>query len=189
MKIFTGFVVALAAGMASAVSYPVVDTAQRHCYNDLQAVEFPLRGTAFCGQDAPFSIHPPSYTGNGDGTAIDHVTGLMWTTTPLSQKTYAEADSGAGMNWSAALAFAECTEVPDWPLPQIRSDGRPDGFLMTREDRNRDGKVSRDEFRGPSGHFDRIDRNRDGYITKRKPLQGLLHLENRKIDSLAVNTA
>jgi len=38
--------------------------------------------------------------------------------------------------------------------------------FMRREDRNGDGKVSRDEFRGPPEHFDRFDRNRDGYITE-----------------------
>jgi arylsulfatase A-like enzyme len=38
--------------------------------------------------------------------------------------------------------------------------------LMQRADRNGDGKVSRDEFRGPPERFNRLDRNRDGFITK-----------------------
>ena len=32
-------------------------------------------------------------------------------------------------------------------------------------DRNRDGVVSRGEWRGSRGEFDRLDRNRDGYLT------------------------
>lgn len=43
--------------------------------------------------------------------------------------------------------------------------GQPGGSFMEREDKNKDGKVSRDEFRGPDGHFDRLDKNSDGYIS------------------------
>jgi len=39
------------------------------------------------------------------------------------------------------------------------------GF-MEREDRNSDGKVTRDEFRDPAEHFDRLDKNGDGVITE-----------------------
>ena len=38
--------------------------------------------------------------------------------------------------------------------------------FMRREDRNGDGKVSREEFRGPPEHFDRFDRNKDGHLTE-----------------------
>jgi len=38
--------------------------------------------------------------------------------------------------------------------------------FMQREDRNGDGKVTREEFRGPPLHFDRFDRNRDGVLTE-----------------------
>ncbi|MDF7799341.1 DUF1566 domain-containing protein [Pontiellaceae bacterium B1224] len=37
--------------------------------------------------------------------------------------------------------------------------------FMNREDQNGDGKVSRDEFRGPAQHFDRLDTNGDGSIS------------------------
>jgi hypothetical protein len=47
------------------------------------------------------------------------------------------------------------------------SPSRPQGSgFMAREDRNGDGKVTRDEFRGPSEHFDRLDKNGDGIITE-----------------------
>jgi len=35
-------------------------------------------------------------------------------------------------------------------------------------DRNGDGKVSRREFRGPAGAFDKLDRNNDGFITRKE---------------------
>ena len=43
---------------------------------------------------------------------------------------------------------------------------RGGGSFMEREDRNGDGKVSEDEFRGPMGQFVLLDINNDGYISK-----------------------
>jgi hypothetical protein len=50
---------------------------------------------------------------NGDGTVTDHATGLMWQ----------QADSGEGMDWEAALAYAESATTGgygDWRLPDIK---------------------------------------------------------------------
>jgi hypothetical protein len=50
---------------------------------------------------------------NGDGTVTDRATGLMW------QKT----DSGAGMEWEDALAYAEGATTAgydDWRLPNVK---------------------------------------------------------------------
>ena len=44
--------------------------------------------------------------------------------------------------------------------------------FMTREDKNRDGNVSRSEFKGPSEHFSRFDKNNDGYITSDEAPKG-----------------
>jgi arylsulfatase A-like enzyme len=49
------------------------------------------------------------------------------------------------------------------PRPPIGGD--PPRFV-TRLDRNGDGKVSRQEFDGPPGAFDRLDADRDGYLTE-----------------------
>lgn len=50
---------------------------------------------------------------NGDGTITDRSTGLMWT----------QADSGEGMEWRDALAYAEGLELAghsDWRLPNVK---------------------------------------------------------------------
>jgi hypothetical protein len=53
---------------------------------------------------------------NGDGTVSDRATGLMWS----------KADSGAGMNWENALAWAQKKNAEkylghsDWRLPNVK---------------------------------------------------------------------
>jgi hypothetical protein len=65
--------------------------------------------TAF-GDDANYTINPPSYADNGDGTITDNVTTLMW------QK----QDDGTTRTWDAAGTY--CTGLSlgghaDWRLP------------------------------------------------------------------------
>ena len=53
------------------------------------------------------------FTDNGNGTVTDHASGLMWQ----------QADSGAGLNWQDALAYAEDLELAgyrDWRLPNAK---------------------------------------------------------------------
>ena len=53
---------------------------------------------------------------NGDGTVSDRATGLMWS----------QADSGAGLNWEAALAWVQKKNAQkflghdDWRLPNVK---------------------------------------------------------------------
>ncbi|HNT28001.1 MAG TPA: DUF1566 domain-containing protein, partial [bacterium] len=53
---------------------------------------------------------------NDDGTITDHATGLMWM----------KDDSGEGMNWAAALAYAQTKNAEsylgynDWRLPHVK---------------------------------------------------------------------
>jgi hypothetical protein len=54
-------------------------------------------------------------------------------------------------------------------VPSTPAAGR--GFpsfdeVLGRGDTNQDGKLSREEFRGPVPLFDRLDRNKDGLITR-----------------------
>lgn len=103
---------ALVAGIASAVTYPVVDTAQMNCYDNSQAIEFPTPGKKFYGQDAQYSANPPSYKVNGDGTVSDLVTGLMWTQNPGEKKTFKQAVADA--------AKCHTGKYDDWRLPTIK---------------------------------------------------------------------
>lgn len=53
------------------------------------------------------------FVGNGDGTITDLATGLMWQ----------QADSGAGLDWEDALAYAENLTLAghdDWRLPNAK---------------------------------------------------------------------
>src|SRR4030042_2738717 len=51
--------------------------------------------------------------------------------------------------------------------PGILAQDRPPLFdRWKRDDRNSDGKVSREEFTGARQMFDRLDKNRDGYVTE-----------------------
>ena len=65
-------------------------------------------------------------------------------------------------------------DLPNQPSRRKGRDGspsrpqRPSGGVgfMQNEDRNKDGKVTREEFRGPAEHFDHLDKNGDGVITE-----------------------
>ncbi len=53
------------------------------------------------------------FVDNGDGTVTDLATGLMWS----------QDDSGVGMDWETALAYAEGSELAgydDWRLPNVK---------------------------------------------------------------------
>jgi hypothetical protein len=81
----------------SAVTHPLPDTGQ-----------FSTFTTTF-GEDADYTINPPSFADNGDGTVTDNITGLMW------QK----ADGGE-MTWENASAYAQGLNLGgwnDWRLP------------------------------------------------------------------------
>lgn len=65
----------------------------------------------YCRGNPAYGIN--DFEDNGDGTVTDIATGLMW----------AQADSGSGMDWKNALAFAEGSELAghsDWRLPNTK---------------------------------------------------------------------
>jgi hypothetical protein len=73
---------------------------------------------------------------NGDGTVSDRATGLMW----------AKADSGKGMNWEQALAYAEHLKLAshsDWRLPNVKE-------LQSLVDYGRSPVASDASRRGPA---------------------------------------
>ncbi len=61
------------------------------------------------GEDADYTIHPPFFVVNGDGTATDTVTGLMWQQT-----------DGGEMTFESAVAYCQNLQLggfDDWRLP------------------------------------------------------------------------
>jgi hypothetical protein len=65
--------------------------------------------TATYGEDSDFSINPPVFTHNGDGTVTDTVTGLMWQQTDGGEMTIENART-----YCTALNLAG---YADWRLP------------------------------------------------------------------------
>jgi hypothetical protein len=68
-----------------------------------------IKYTTTFGEDADYTINPPSYTDHGNGTVTDNVTTLLW------QQSY-----GGPMNWDDASAY--CADLAfagysDWRLP------------------------------------------------------------------------
>ena len=62
------------------------------------------------GEDSDYTINPPSYTDNGDGTVTDNVTGLIW------QK----EDDDITRTWDDAVSYSNdltLADYTDWRLP------------------------------------------------------------------------
>ncbi|MBC8427793.1 DUF1566 domain-containing protein, partial [bacterium] len=65
--------------------------------------------TSTFGEDSDYTINPPSYTDNGDGTVTDNVTGLMW-----------QQEDSSEMTWEKALAYSgnlSLAGYDDWRFP------------------------------------------------------------------------
>jgi hypothetical protein len=79
--------------------------------------------TSTFGEDSDYTIHPPAYVNNGDGTISDKVTGLMWQQT-----------DGGEMTWNNAASYATGLTLggyTDWRLPtshELYSLTKQNGF-------------------------------------------------------------
>lgn len=65
--------------------------------------------TSTFGEDSDYTLNPPAYTNNGDGTVTDQVTGLLW-----------QQSDGGEMTWSNAVTYCQNLELAgyaDWQLP------------------------------------------------------------------------
>jgi len=65
--------------------------------------------TSVFGEDSDYTIYPPAFTDNGDGTMLDNVTGLLW------QKV-----DGGEMTWEDACEYSDTLHLSgfeDWRLP------------------------------------------------------------------------
>jgi Protein of unknown function (DUF1566) len=64
------------------------------------------------GEDSFYSINPPSYKDNGDGTVTDLVTGLQW-----------QQVDGGEKPWDASVAYCKALDLAgknDWRLPYVQ---------------------------------------------------------------------
>ena len=62
------------------------------------------------GEDSDYTINPPSYTDNGDGTVTDNVTGLTWQ----------QEDDDTSRVWDDAISYCNdltLEDYSDWRLP------------------------------------------------------------------------
>ena len=82
-----------------------------------------LNATATAGEDSDYTINPPSYTDNANGTVIDNVTGLMWQKTDAGEMTWDNAIAGA-----AGVTLGGFT---DWRLPTAQ-----EAFSILDHERN-----------------------------------------------------
>jgi len=111
--------------VAVAAAYPIVDTNQTKCYDNFKEISCPKPGEPFYGQDAQFTVNPPEYADNGDGTVTDLITGLMWTKSP-------DWNGDGELNYSDKMAYHEAVAFvkrlneqrylgyDDWRLPSIK---------------------------------------------------------------------
>lgn len=80
---------------------------------------------------------------------------------------------GAG-GWALA-------QGPDSERP---GDGGPRRFGFEALDENKDGKLSRDEFPGPDGIFDRMDENKDGSVSREEMERAHQEMQKRMVERL-----
>lgn len=92
----------------------IPDTGQISCYDQSgNKITCPMPGDPMA-QDGSYSINPPSFTDNEDGTVTDNNTGLIW------QKT----DEGVDRTWGSATSYC-ADNIPGlpgagWRLPTIK---------------------------------------------------------------------
>ena len=83
---------------ASGANFKMPDTGQATSY------------TTTFGEDSDYTINPPSYTDNANGTITDNITGLIWQM----------QDDGVVKTWADAITYCETLVLggqTDWRLP------------------------------------------------------------------------
>jgi hypothetical protein len=101
------------------------DTDVSKCYNQSAAIDCPIEGQAFYGQDYQYTSNEMRFTDNGDSTVTDNVTSLTWQ----------QGASASTYNWYEASGTFDATHNPgsvdvcgslsfvghtDWRLPSRR---------------------------------------------------------------------
>lgn len=112
-------------------------------------------------KSAGVSVHLHTVTGGGHGRGSREA----------NDKVVAFFDKHLKGNGPAGKPTAETSESKGSDGPQPGGNRPlPPGLtwdrIRDREDANEDGKVTKEEFKGPPPLFDQLDRNRDGVLTK-----------------------
>ncbi|MCP4664185.1 MAG: DUF1566 domain-containing protein [bacterium] len=107
-------------------SFPIVDTLQEVCYDELSAISCPAAGQAFAGQDAQHAGYQPQLTVSADGLSVyDQVTDLTW-------QRSADTDGDGDIDGDDKLTLTQAEAYPatlnainfggydDWRLPNIK---------------------------------------------------------------------
>ena len=112
--------------LAAELTYPIVGTGQKNCYDNSRFIAAPKQGESFYGQDAQHRGHAASYTLAPDGLTVrDNITGLTWQRSP-------DTDGNGVLNRADKLTLAQAQALPaklnaakfggfaDWRLPNIK---------------------------------------------------------------------
>ena len=107
-------------------AYPVMDTMQSHCYDDMYEMTCPSSGATYSGQDAQNTGYQPACTISGDLlTVTDATTGLTW-------QRSADTDNDGDIDADDKLTWTEIQAYPgtlnainfggfsDWRVPTIK---------------------------------------------------------------------
>lgn len=116
------------ASITFAAPAPVPQTGQTSCYN-LSGYVTTCTGNGQDGEiQAGVAWPNPRFVDHGNGTAIDTLTGLMWTTDANAPGPQA-CIPAVTKNWQDALNYASCLNknnylgYSDWRIPSIREIG------------------------------------------------------------------
>jgi len=90
-----------------------------------------IDATPTFGEDSDYTINPPAYTDNGDGTITDRVTGLVWQKVDAGESTWENAIARAASQTTGGFT--------DWRLPtptelfsiMIHNNGNPAAMNTT----------------------------------------------------------
>lgn len=109
-------------------------------------------------KSAQRSVHFHTIHGAGHGQGFDGPEVL-----PMVQRFF-DQHLAAGKKDIAPTA----TTTESQSATAANRKGAAPGFeqILSRFDANRDGKIARDEFRGPPALFTRLDANQDGFVTR-----------------------
>ena len=113
------------------------------------------------------TIHGAGHGGPGfAGKNIDEMVSTFFETHLKTQS----APESLATESTATMAGPERPLPPSLPAGANPAEGNRRGpaweSVLARDDKNHDGKISREEFSGPAALFDRLDANHDGFITK-----------------------